>query len=621
VRSARATRLVGFAGAACLFLAILFGIADPGNLVDRLLENTFDRLLAWSPRLSSPAHPVVVVIGRDALASVGPWPWPRDRLALLIDKIADAKPKVLAVDILLPLQPTELASSDQRLAQAIARIPTVLALVLDPEPSRDRPPSSTVAVMGDVKVSELLVTPGFVAPAPQLISSAQGLGVMSLPSPEGLPVRAVPLLAGAADTLLTGLAVEALRLAAGNVTVIAAAPPQLLRIGEHSVRLPPDGLLRLHFATASERGAQIVPAEILLRGEADASRLAGKIVFLGASAPEAGGLRLTAVDPLMPSVEIHAEAADQMLSGHVPLRNSSMKRVELAAGALLGIIGTLAVIFLSPVLAGLVTIGLALIWVGASIFLSIDALWLTDAVVPVLVALFTVQGAALAQFGIVYRQRLAIERRFALHLSPEVVRRIVNNPSELKLAGETRTITVLFTDIEGFTALTERLGAEAVVSLLDRYVDTVAGIVVDHGGMVDKFVGDGVLAFFNAPVDLPDHAERAVASACAILRATESFRREPQVAASGLGRTRIGIETGQAVLGEVGRGTKRDYTAYGRVVNLASRLEAANKSFGSSIALGPGTVAALRGKVPLRRLGAVMLSGIDGQVEIYEPKS
>ena len=174
---------------------------------------------------------------------------------------------------------------------------------------------------------------------------------------------------------------------------------------------------------------------------------------------------------------------------------------------------------------------------------------------------------------------------------------------------------------EGFTALTEHIGPERMVSLLDHYVDTVANLIVGHGGMVDKIVGDGLIAFFNAPVDLPDHAQRAVACALEIVAATEALRREPQWAEIGLGRTRVGIETGPAVLGDVGRGIRRNYTALGRAVNVAARLEAANKSFGSSIALGPGTAAALEGKYKLRHLGRIELRGIAEAVDVFEPDS
>jgi adenylate cyclase len=617
VRPVGATaRLVALTGGIGLLLASAFAFIDPGQTVRSMRERVFDQLLASFPRGETADGVVVVDVGRDALATYGPWPWPREQLARLIDKIAEAKPKALAIDILLAEREGD-ASGDERLATAIARIPTALAIVLDPAPSLGTPGSTSVAVTGDVAVPDLIVTPGIGLPAPILAEKAQGLGIVSLPTPEGEPVRAVPLLAGGAGVVFAGLAAETLRVAEGGTTIIAAAPPQVLRIGEHSVPLPPDGLMRLHFVAGTERSAHTIAAEALLKGKSGSASLAGKIVFLGASAPEAGGLRLTAADPFMPSVEIQAEALEQMITGHVPVR--AMDRIEIAAGIGLGVIGIIAVIFLPPG-AAVVTVSTFLFaWIAAAVGLTIKALWLTDPITPAIIALLAVQGAGLAQFGATYRQRLAIERRFALHLPPEVVRRIAANPSEIKLAGETRVITALFTDIEGFTALTERVGPEAVVALVDRYVDIVAGIIVAHGGMVDKIVGDAVHALFNAPLDLAGHAERAVACAVAIVEATEQLRRDPDIAASELGRTRIGIETGSAILGDVGRGAKRDYTAYGRAVNIAARLEEANKEFGSWIALGPGTAAALGGTVPLRLLGKRKLRGIEDEIEIFEP--
>ncbi len=613
-----AVRPVALAGGLCLLMAVAFVVADPGRMVTGLRESIFDRLLATSPRPQTGSAVTVVDIDRDTLATFGSWPWPRDKLALLVDKIAEANPRTISINILLPArEPPFPDPQDAQLATALARRPSVLAVVLDPKPGRSANISSPVAVAGAVHVPDLLVTEGVVLPAPTLAANAKGLGVISLPASEGEPVRAVALLAGGGDTLFAGLAAETVRVASGGGTIIAAASPQALRIGDQFLPLQRDGLLRLHFATAADRKSQTVSAGLILAGGADPAMLEGKIIFLGASAPEAGGLRLTAVDPFMPTVEIEAEATRQILMNHVPQRLGTALWLEAAAGAVLGALNILAIVVLSP--AGAIVAGLSLLltWIALAVGLSMKALWLVDPAGPVIVGLFAAQGAGLAQFASTYRQRQAIERRFALHLAPAVVRRIVDNPGELKLAGETRVITALFTDIEGFTGLTERAGPEMVISVLDRYLDTVARIIVDHGGMVDKIVGDAVHGFFNAPLDLPEHAEKAVICGCRIISATEALRSDAAVAPLGLGRTRIGIETGLAVLGEVGRGTKRDYTAYGHSVNLASRLEAANKEFGSSIAIGPGTAAALAGRIPLRRLGKITIRGIADPVEIF----
>jgi adenylate cyclase len=614
-------RLVVFAGGLCLIAAALFMAIDPGETVRGLRERAFDTFLVWSPRVETSNDIMVVDIDRDALAAVGPWPWPRERLADLIERIAAGKPKALAIDILLVSKKIGAAgSSDRRLADAIARVPTVLAVVLDPEPSRDAVPSTPIAVGEDVKLPDLMITAGIAAPAPALVANAQGFGVISLPAPGGEPVRAVPLLAGGANALLAGLAAETVRVAAGDSTMIAAAAPQRLRIGDYTVPLPSDGFLRIHFSSEAHRKMRSIPAHAFAEGKIDTAKLAGKIVFLGASAPEAGGLRRTAIGGFTPSVQIQAEAAEQIILGHVPIRSAGMDWAEIAAALALGIGSIMTIVLLPPGRSVIVILCLLLAWFAIAIGLTTKVLWLTDPVSPILAALFAAQGAGLTHFGLTYRQRVLIERRFAHHLPAAVVRRIADNPHELRLAGELRTITVLTTDIEGFTALTERLKPEALVALLDRYIDLVVGIVVDHGGMVDKLIGDAVHAYFNAPLDLPAHAEKAVACACAIIAATEELRKDPQIAPAGLGRTRIGIETGPAILGEVGRGAKRDYTAYGHAVNMASRLEQINKQFDSSIVLGPGTVAALNGKVPIRCLGRVAIRGIDGEVEVFEPQ-
>ncbi|QIG49950.1 adenylate/guanylate cyclase domain-containing protein [Nordella sp. HKS 07] len=617
-------RLVPLVGGLCLLAALAAALLDPGNVVRNLRENVFDRMLIWSPRPNATSPVIVVEIGRDALAEFGPWPWPRSRLAELVDRIAHGQPKSVAINIVLsPRETTEADPADEKLAQAIARVPTVLAMLLDPAPSSalSLPSSTPIATQGVVEVPDLLQMPGVVLPAPAFVANARGLGVTSLPAEEGQPVRSVYLLAAGADTLFAGFAVETVKAAEGSSNLIASAPPQALRVGRYTIPLPHDGTMRLHFATRADRSRLTIPAEALLSGRIAPQVLAGKIVMLGASAPEAGGLRLTPADPFMPSVEIEAEAVEQVISGHIPTRPEAMAWIEIAIGGLIGVLGILSVIYLSPARALVAVAALSAAWIAIALMLSTRSLLLTDPLIPVLIALIAVQGAGLTQFARTYRQRVAIERRFALHLPPEIIRRIVENPKEIGFAGETRMITALITDIEGFTALTERIGPEATISLLDRYIETVAGIIVSHGGMVDKIVGDAFHAFFNAPLDLPDHAEKAVTCACAIVEATERLRQDGNPVAAQLGRTRIGIETGLAVLGDVGRGSRRDYTAYGRAVNLASRLEGANKRLGTSVLLGPGTVAELRGRISLRNHGMIEISGLDEKIQVFEPES
>ena len=237
---------------------------------------------------------------------------------------------------------------------------------------------------------------------------------------------------------------------------------------------------------------------------------------------------------------------------------------------------------------------------------------------PGLVAVLTFAAAAVVRFaGDEWRARM-LRASFEQHLSPDVVRRIAADPASVRLKGELREVTSFFTDIEGFTAMTERADPVELVALLDAYFDAVTNMVTEHGGMIDKIVGDAVHALFNAPFSLPDHPQRAVACALAVHAVTEAVRGSPPGRRLALGRTRIGVETGMAIVGDVGGSRKLDYTALGNVVNTAARLEAANKQFGSSICIGPGTAAQVDPAL-LRSIGVLTLRGQSRPVEVFTP--
>jgi class 3 adenylate cyclase len=228
-----------------------------------------------------------------------------------------------------------------------------------------------------------------------------------------------------------------------------------------------------------------------------------------------------------------------------------------------------------------------------------------------------VVAMAISLAGTRHREAFVLSR-FEQHLAPAVVRRILERPGMAKLRSERREVTALFTDVEGFTAMTHHIDPAILVNTLDNYFEGMVTIIIAHGGMIDKVVGDAVHALFNAPNDLKNHPQKAVECAIALRSWSELFRHRPEVAAIGFGSTRIGLETGPAIVGDVGIRTKLDYTAHGDAVNVAARLEVANKELGSSICIGP--VAASRcDKSPLRTLGKIIVRGRDDVMTVFEP--
>jgi adenylate cyclase len=600
--------------------AVLLGCAWPDLTTRRWREAATDALLLALPapadagQAGADPRVMVVDIDRETLAATGGWPWPRDRLAGLVQAIARTKPAAIGIDILLAGdQP-----GDDALRASFAGAPVVLgALMADVAvPGAPPPAGAPIALQGTPPSLSPWSAPAFDAPGTRLAAKAAATGIAALAADTDGRVRRVPVFAVAGDTVLAGFAFETVRVAAGAGVFMLDGDAALLRIGRHALPLVTGAEMRVRPTPAARWQARTIPARILDADPAGAAAaLAGRIVLIGSSAPELGALRQTAAGPVTPDVQVQADAVATILSGRVPWRPPSAGSAEVALALFGGLLAALAGAWLQPLRAALATAGIglsaALASFGALAFLD----RVTDPVGPPLVALAAGAASRLVSAQQSRRASSALRRRFEQYLAPGVVARIAAAPDLVKLAGERREVTVLCTDIEGFSALTEALGPEALVATLDSYFETVVACVVDNGGMVDKIVGDAVVALFNAPVDLPGHAARAVAAAFAIRDATEALRGTPTGAA--LGRTRIGVETGLAIVGDVGARGKLDYTAYGLPVNMAARLEALNKTLGTAICIGPGTRAACPG-LSVRSHGPVEVRG-SGTFELYEP--
>ena len=633
--------------AGLLTLTILLAaiILLPKTISGVLHDSAFDLVLAndWSLRgvPTSDKKVVVVDIDRASVDALGAWPWPRATMARLVEAVASARPAAIAIDVLFAepddrspaalarrlgsatgrTEISKLADSlpdgDKLLAQAIGSAPVALGFVLDPD--RDGAfPGPPIVSRASLPFDELWQAAGAIGPTSQLAAAAGGLGALSLPGSSDGAIRQVPVFVAVGGVLMPGLAAEAVRLASGASSYLIESTPPSVVVGSRRVALSRDGLLRLAPTSSRHRAGRTLSAIDVLERHTDLGRLTDALVLLGGSAPELNGLRKTPADPLTPSVQIQADTVEQMIAGRAPGRPAAAPIAEpvtvLSIGALAVVLGAI----LSPAAGSAILAGaIALLWIAA-----IAASGLTDRLVdpltPTIAAALVFAMTAGTAYSVTRRREALIYHRLEQRLAPAVVRRIVEQPNLVKLGGERRAVTSLFTDIEGFTATMHRAGPEELVETLDQYFEGIAGIVIDHGGMVDKTVGDGMHALFNAPIDLENHPQHAVECAIAIRAWSESFRRRDPAAAIGLGGTRAGIETGPAIVGDVGIQSKLDYTAHGDSVNMAARLEAGNKELGSAICVGPGA-AALCDAALLRPLGQLAVRGRDEPIDVFEP--
>jgi adenylate cyclase len=628
---------VGFAWLVALLLGWAGGIF---NLRENIREAAFDRVLPlFAPRLEQ-SSVIVIDIDSDSLGQYGPWPWRRLVMADLLNKIAQAKPQVIGLDILLSepdrLSPTgllhnlsdaadreeiaklakRLPDGDAAVADALRRTPSVLGFVLNPVASTPLPPAVPILARGQIKTPEIWQADGAIGPLPTIAGAARGLGAVVLAGDANGEVRRVPLLVAIGGYLRPGFAVEMLRVSYDAASFVLDASPPRLHIGPVLVPIDSDASLRILPQSIAAWNERTIPAWKILDDEVSRARLADRIVLIGSGAPEVGGLRETPVSATTPSVQIQADALATLLGNALPRRPSWISKAEIFGAAALGIAAIALAIFQRPVTATVLVGSLSAIWAAGAGFSFTWGHLLIDPAGPPSIAIMVFAATALGSYAQNERLARALRRRFEQHLAPDVVNRLIDAPNMLRLGGETREVTAMFTDIEDFTSLTDRSAPSEVLRLLDDYLTIVTDTIVGHGGMVDKLIGDGVFAIFNAPLDLTDHARHSVDAAKAIISATENYRKTPLAAKLALGRTRIGIESGTAIVGDVGGGSKLDYTALGTVVNTASRLESINKEFKTSICIGPVAASSLR-RDEIERLGTIKIRGRNVKMEVF----
>lgn len=631
--------------------ALLLRSIDPAAL-SRLRDFAFDSYQRLAPRVYSPTTPVRIVdIDEAALAEFGQWPWPRTIVARLIDRLTEMNASVIAFDAVFaepdrssirrmvrdlvaytdPETVQKLAAAlqdnDQVMADAEAQSRVVLGFGFDLKGGQRAPRKfHGIAFAGDDPSQFLPLQAGIVKPLDILEAAAKGSGSVNTDI-ESVVVRRVPMLFRVAglEGLFPALSLEALRVAQdANAYVVKSSGASgefafgqrtgIVAIKTGNLEIPTDAHGRVTLYDTGHQDARFVSARSVLAGEVPADRIEGNVVFVGTSAIGLKDLRNTPVQDAVPGVEVHAQLAEQMIE------QKFLARPDFADGAeflYLAAIGLLFVWLLPRLSASrmavvallFIAIGILVPWFAYSRYqLLFDPIY-----PPVTLAAIYIAGSVTA-FMRTERERADIRNAFGLYLSPDIVEQLARNPRLLQLGGEQREITVMFTDVRGFTTIAEQFDPHGLTRFMNRFLTPMTDLILGRRGTIDKYMGDAIMAFWNAPLPVPGHAAHACDAALAMQARLRELNDEWRVEAATEGRRHIavtigvGLNTGPASVGNFGSEQRFTYSCLGDAVNLAARLESQCKAYGVGIIVGATTQAQIDGYATVE-LDHVMVKG------------
>lgn len=614
-------------------------VSQPSILVS-LRHSVFDHYQRWKPAAGVDEPVLIIAIDDESLARLGQWPWPRSTLARLTDRLAEAGVAAIGFDVVFAepdrTSPAQIAASmrispafarmlaalpdhDEVFARSLSGAPVALGFALGGTAgwAGEHPPISRLVSRDGIALERLVDAASALFPLPVLTGAASLGAINFLPDEDGV-VRRVPMLLKSADTVLPALSLEVLRIArrAGNFIVGAGERAGLeLAVGGLRVPLAPDGVLWVRYSPP--RADRYLSAWRVLEGEVEPDQLRGRIVLIGPSAPTLMDLRFSPLGDVIPGVEVHAQLIERMLAGDHLVRPDRAMAIEvlvlLVAGGLVAWFGLGA----TALVAAAVTAGVLVLmmWIGWHAYAQLGLL--IDVAVPGLFVSLVFGAASLTRHSQTERRQRWVRRVFSRYVSPNLVDYLVEHADSVDLGGVRRECSFVFTDLAGYTTLMERQDPAAVVKHVNRYLDGMIKVVFRHQGTLSKIIGDGLVVMFSAPVEQPDHAARALACADELRQFSGEFAEALEHEGFAWGETRIGVHSGEVIVGNLGGAGIFDYAALGDPVNIASRLEGANKFLGTRICVSEATLAACPDAV-VRPAARLVLKGRSGVVMAFE---
>ncbi len=595
------------------------------NNVDLKMKDL--RLLLRGP-IKPPSSVVIVAIDNKSVKEMGRWPWSREIIGDLITAMAKDGVKVAALDVVF--SETQNPVSDASLAKSIASSGNVIAGHFFRNEMHPID-SDVLAQIQSSKIQQLQIDSGVTsvplieyanldANIAMIGKGALAYGFFNVISDSDGLFRQLPLLMLYDGDMYPSMVLQALKQYTHETVQVSVGKSGVrsIRLGKYTIPSNQEGELSANYYGPGG-SIKTYSAVDVIKHRLQPDELQGKLAFVGFTEIGIYDVRPTPFDSILPGVEIHATAAANALEQHVIIHNSSTILTErvllfglpLVLALLLGLAPSAAFGFLAGS-------GLSVLYVVTNYLLFSRYFVDLSLLSPLMVLGLTTVGAEIYRSLVVDRKGRHMKKAFSNYVSADLVAQIMKNPDSLTLGGEKREISVLFSDIRGFTSLSEKLSPEALVLVLNEYLNPMTRIVLEEKGTLDKYIGDAIMAIYNAPLDVAGHADHACRSALKMMVKLDELNRsfiERDIQAIDIG---IGINSGDAVVGNMGASMRFDYTAIGDNVNLASRLEGLNKMYGTHILVSESTKLLAGSDLPFREIDLVAVKGKQQPVPIYE---
>jgi len=620
---------------AIVMVALFLGIFKP--VVERL-ETIENKLYDFRFHIRGGIKPservVIIAVDDESIKGIGHWPWSRENLAALVDRLYDYGAKVIVLDILL----SEEFKGDKQLRKSIDRAGNVLlpmAFNLTSKPKTliksDELLRSSFAIVRDQnRLRKARMASDVLLPIPYLSEPSLGLGhVNIIPDFDGT-LRWEILYIGYGDNYYPSLSLQAARAYLGmprEAMVIGGSSH--VQLGE--IKIPTDiyGRMLINYL-GPEKTIRHIPAIDVIKGKIKGDDIRGKIAIVGITALGIYDLRVTPFSENMAGVEKYGSVIENILDGSFMKRNSIF--LDSCAIVLMGVILSLTVPRMRAIPGAVISLTILLSYSGLSYYLFvIENLWI-DTIHPLLTIILGYSGVTVYRYAVEEKRAKQVRQMFSSYVSPKIVDQLIKNPDMARLGGERRVMTVLFSDIRGFTTFSERHTPEEVVNILNEYLGEMTEIVFKHDGTLDKFVGDAIVAFWGAPLPQEDHAERALRCALHMVARIKELQKKWISEGKVPLDMGIGMNTGEMIVGNMGAERKKmDYTVIGDNVNLAARIEGLTRQYNTHIIITEYTYAHLKelfepsegsrpkfGHLAIRELEAVKVKGKERPVIVYE---